>query len=61
MSLSTAVIVNVVLDVLVLGALGYLCRMPLRLGIKKAEPRMARPAAPRTRAAGDLDASAGPS
>jgi hypothetical protein len=39
MSLSTAVIVNVVLDVVVLGVLGYVCRVPLRLGVEKAELR----------------------
>jgi hypothetical protein len=36
MSPSTAVVVNVVLDAVVLGTLGYVCRMPLRLGVRKA-------------------------
>lgn len=36
MSLSTAVIVNVVLDVVVLGVLGYVCRVPLRLRVEMA-------------------------
>ena len=36
MSPSTAVIVNVVLDTVVLGTLGYFFRMPLRLGVRKA-------------------------
>ena len=40
MSPSTAVIVNVVLDAVVLGALGCVCRVPLRLGVKQAELRI---------------------
>jgi hypothetical protein len=36
MSPSTAVIVNVVLDVVVLGTLGYVCRVPLRLPVEVA-------------------------
>jgi hypothetical protein len=39
MSPSTAVIVIVALDVSVLGALAYVCRMPLRLGVEKAQLR----------------------
>lgn len=37
MSLSTAVIINVVLAVAVLGALGYVCRAPFRLGVEGAQ------------------------
>jgi hypothetical protein len=36
MSPSTALIVNVVLDVVVLGALAYVCRVPLRLRAERA-------------------------
>ena len=40
MSLSTAIIVNLVLDAMALGALAYVCRMPFRLGVPKAPPLM---------------------
>jgi hypothetical protein len=41
MSVSTAILVNVVLDAAVLGALAYVCRRPFRLGVNRAELRTA--------------------
>jgi hypothetical protein len=39
MSLSTAILVNVVLDVAVLGVLAHVCRVPFRLSIERAQLR----------------------
>jgi hypothetical protein len=39
MSPSTTVIAIVALDVLVLGALAYVCRIPFRLGVERAQLR----------------------
>jgi hypothetical protein len=40
MSLSTAILVNVVLDAAALGALAYVCRVPFRLGVESVQARL---------------------
>jgi hypothetical protein len=49
MSLSTALIVNLALDVTVLGALAHLCRAPFRLSDRSALVRMPSRALPAER------------